>query len=132
MTILEQNIPDSYYSYCICGVRRSCTYGGIQRISNVSQIVVPFMAVFYILAAMVLIIANIEKLPGALAYILQDAFGMKAVSGGDGVNRHSDAEGVARGIFSNEAGLGSAPRSSCGKDKRTCTSGTCYNDRNLY
>lgn len=84
--------------------------GGIHRISNVSQIVVPFMAVFYILAAMVLIIANIEKLPGALAYILQDAFGMKAVSGGALASiAIAMQKGVARGIFSNEAGLGSAP-----------------------
>lgn len=84
--------------------------GGIKRIANVSQIVVPFMAVFYILASMVLIIANIERLPGAFMYIIQDAFGMKAVSGGALASiAIAMQKGVARGIFSNEAGLGSAP-----------------------
>lgn len=84
--------------------------GGIQRISKVSQVVVPFMAVLYIVTVLVLIIANIEKLPGALATIVEYAFGAKAAAGGVlaaiGIAMQ---KGIARGIFSNEAGLGSAP-----------------------
>lgn len=84
--------------------------GGIQRIAKVSQVVVPFMAALYIVAVLVLIIANIEKLPGALATIVEYAFGAKAAAGGVlaaiGISMQ---KGIARGIFSNEAGLGSAP-----------------------
>ena len=84
--------------------------GGIQRIAKVSQVVVPFMAVLYIVAVLVLIIANIEKLPGALLTIVEYAFGAKAAAGGVlaaiGISMQ---KGIARGIFSNEAGLGSAP-----------------------
>ena len=84
--------------------------GGIQRIAKVSQVVVPFMAALYIVAVLVLIITNIEKLPGALATIVEYAFGAKAAAGGVlaaiGISMQ---KGIARGIFSNEAGLGSAP-----------------------
>ena len=84
--------------------------GGIQRISKVSQVIVPFMAVLYIVTILVLIIANIAKLPGALATIVEYAFGAKAAAGGVlaaiGIAMQ---KGIARGIFSNEAGLGSAP-----------------------
>ncbi len=84
--------------------------GGIQRISKVSQVIVPFMAILYIAAVLVLIITNIEKLPGALATIVEYAFGAKAAAGGVlaaiGISMQ---KGIARGIFSNEAGLGSAP-----------------------
>ena len=84
--------------------------GGIQRIAKVSQVVVPFMAALYIVAVLVLIITNIEKLPGALVTIVEYAFGAKAAAGGVlaaiGISMQ---KGIARGIFSNEAGLGSAP-----------------------
>lgn len=84
--------------------------GGLQRIAKVSQVVVPFMAIIYIVAVLILIIANIEKLPGALATIVEYAFGAKAAAGGVlatiGISMQ---KGIARGIFSNEAGLGSAP-----------------------
>lgn len=84
--------------------------GGIKRISSVSQVVVPFMAILYILAAMVIIVTNIEKLPGALSLIVRDAFGLEAVAGGAFASMAiAMQKGVARGIFSNEAGLGSAP-----------------------
>lgn len=84
--------------------------GGIQRISSVSQVVVPFMAVLYILASLILIIANIEKLPGAFVEIIESAFGIRSIAGGAFASiAMSMQKGVARGIFSNEAGLGSAP-----------------------
>ena len=84
--------------------------GGIKRISSVSQVIVPFMAILYIVAVLVLIVTNIEKLPGALATIVEYAFGVKAVAGGVLSSiAISMQKGIARGIFSNEAGLGSAP-----------------------
>lgn len=84
--------------------------GGIKRISSVSQVVVPFMAILYVIAAVVLIFANIEKLPAALSLIIQEAFGLKAAAGGMFASiAIAMQKGVARGIFSNEAGLGSAP-----------------------
>ena len=84
--------------------------GGIKRISGVSQIVVPFMAVIYIVVCFVLIITNIEKLPTAIKTIFTEAFSFKAIAGGSGpAILVAIKNGVARGIFSNESGLGSAP-----------------------
>lgn len=84
--------------------------GGIKRISGVSQVVVPFMAIIYIVACFSLIIINIDKLPGAVATVVKSAFGVRAAAGGIGASMIvAIQKGVARGIFSNEAGLGSAP-----------------------
>ncbi|MDE6020058.1 MAG: alanine:cation symporter family protein [Ruminococcus sp.] len=84
--------------------------GGIKRISSVSQVVVPFMAVLYILFALILVIMNITKIPDAVVTIVKSAFGLDAVAGGAiGSMMIAMQKGVARGIFSNEAGLGSAP-----------------------
>ena len=84
--------------------------GGIKRISSVSQIIVPFMAILYILAVVTLLICNITKIPAALAEIIQGAFGIKPIAGGMLASMIiSMRSGVARGIFSNESGLGSAP-----------------------
>lgn len=84
--------------------------GGIKRISSVSQVVVPFMAILYILAVVTLLICNITKIPAALAEIIQGAFGIKPIAGEMLASMIiSMRSGVARGIFSNESGLGSAP-----------------------
>ena len=84
--------------------------GGLKRISSVSQVVVPFMAILYVLTVVVLIICNITKLPAAIAEVVTSAFGAKAMAGGAlGAVLISMKNGIARGIFSNEAGLGSAP-----------------------
>lgn len=84
--------------------------GGLKRISSVSQVVVPFMAVLYVVACLTLIITNIKLLPGAVVEIVKDAFGARAVAGGVGASiAIAIQKGVARGIFSNESGLGSAP-----------------------
>lgn len=84
--------------------------GGIKRISSVSQVVVPFMAVIYILLCVTLIICNIKEIPQAIATVIKGAFQPSAVTGGVvGSMFVAMQKGVARGIFSNEAGLGSAP-----------------------
>ena len=84
--------------------------GGIQRIANVSQIIVPFMAIIYVVISVVLLICNITEIPHAIVVIVKSAFNPQAVAGGvAGSMIVAMQKGVARGIFSNEAGLGSAP-----------------------
>lgn len=84
--------------------------GGLQRISKVAEVVVPFMAVLYVAAALLVILFNITKVPAAIVEIVQSAFGMRAAAGGAlGAMVMAMQKGIARGIFSNEAGLGSAP-----------------------
>ncbi|MCI5944734.1 MAG: sodium:alanine symporter family protein [Eubacterium sp.] len=84
--------------------------GGIKRIASVSQVIVPFMAAAYILSALIILVLNFKAIPGALVEIIQGAFGIRAVAGGAlGAMMVAMQKGIARGIFSNEAGLGSAP-----------------------
>lgn len=85
--------------------------GGLQRIARVSEIVVPFMAVIYIVCGMLILITNVSAIPNAIYQIFVGAFNPQAVAGGIvGVSvKVAVQKGVARGIFSNEAGLGSAP-----------------------
>ena len=84
--------------------------GGLKRISTVASVVVPFMAILYVAAALVILICNITKIPAAIVLIVQSAFGLKAAAGGMmGAMIVAMQKGIARGIFSNEAGLGSAP-----------------------
>lgn len=85
--------------------------GGIKRISSVSEKLVPFMAVFYFIASIVVILINIVNIPDAIKLIFDNAFNIKAGVGGVGGYTIIVAMryGVARGVFSNEAGLGTAP-----------------------
>jgi len=85
--------------------------GGIKSIGRVTEKFVPIMAVFYIVGGFICIIMNIGQLPEGLSLILKQAFSLEAVGGGIGgtVIAHAMRYGVARGVFSNEAGLGSAP-----------------------
>ena len=84
--------------------------GGIQRIAKVSEVIVPFMAVLYVGLAVIIIITNITAVPAALASIVKSAVTGRALAGGAvGSVFVAMQKGVARGIFSNESGLGSAP-----------------------
>ncbi len=84
--------------------------GGLKRISKVAEFVVPFMAIIYVVAALIIIVCNITEVPGAFVTIVKSAFGLKAVAGGAlGAMIVAMQKGIARGIFSNEAGIGSAP-----------------------
>lgn len=84
--------------------------GGLQRISKVAEVIVPFMAVLYVAFAVLLLLFNLDKVPAALAEIIRGAFNPSAVTGGAvGTVFVAMQKGIARGIFSNEAGLGSAP-----------------------
>lgn len=84
--------------------------GGIKRIADVSQIVVPFMSVLYVVFCLALVICNIRQIPEAVVVIVKGAFNPQSVTGGVvGTMFIAMQKGVARGIFSNESGLGSAP-----------------------
>lgn len=85
--------------------------GGIKRIAKVSEIVVPFMAVAYVLFALIILMSNITAIPNAIVLIVKSAFAPNAVLGAAaGVTlKMAMQKGIGRGIFSNEAGLGSAP-----------------------
>ncbi len=84
--------------------------GGVKRIANVSQIVVPFMAIIYIVFVLILVFTNLSEVPAAFKTIVVAAFNPQAITGGAvGSFLVAMQKGVARGIFSNEAGLGSAP-----------------------
>lgn len=84
--------------------------GGIKRISAVAEKVVPFMAILYVCIALIIIITHITAVPAAIVTIVQSAFGLRAAAGGAmGAMIVAMQKGIARGIFSNEAGIGSAP-----------------------
>ena len=84
--------------------------GGLKRIARVSTVVVPFMAVSYIAICLLVMVGNLEKIPGAALLIVKAAFNPAAVTGGAiGTMFIAMQKGIARGIFSNEAGLGSEP-----------------------
>ena len=85
--------------------------GGIKRISSISQIIVPFMAIIYVLSVLVILICNVSAIPAAVAEIVTDAFdfSIDEVAGGVVGILIAMKSGISRGIFSNEAGLGSAP-----------------------
>lgn len=85
--------------------------GGIKRIAGVTEKLVPFMAAFYIIGAIVILILNITHIPGAFALIFGSAFSAKAAVGGfaGATLKQVMKMGIARGVFTNEAGLGSAP-----------------------
>ncbi|MEL6479410.1 MAG: alanine/glycine:cation symporter family protein [Pseudomonadota bacterium] len=91
-------------------------FGGIHRIAQTADIVVPVMAVLYIAMALFIILINIGSLPGVIYSIVANAFGWEeAVGGGMGA---AIAQGLRRGLFSNEAGLGSAPNVAATADVR--------------
>ena len=84
--------------------------GGLKRIANVSTVIVPFMAVFYVLICGFILLGNLSKLTAAFELIIRAAFNPRAFTGGMvGTIFIAMQKGIARGIFSNEAGLGSAP-----------------------
>ena len=85
--------------------------GGMRRIASVNEKLVPFMAIFYVVCSIVALIVNFDKIPDAFALIFREAFNFKAAAGGTAgygimLAMHY---GFSRGVFSNEAGLGSAP-----------------------
>ncbi len=81
--------------------------GGIERIGKVTEVVVPFMAIVYVSGALVILLVHFGEIPAALGVIFNDAFTGQAVAGG--ALGTVIQKGISRGVFSNEAGLGTAP-----------------------
>jgi AGCS family alanine or glycine:cation symporter len=86
-------------------------FGGIRKVAKTAEILVPFMALAYLTLAFIVVFLNLEKVPAALFLIFDSAFGVQeAVAGGVGYTlSQSVINGIERGLFSNEAGMGSAP-----------------------
>lgn len=85
-------------------------FGGIKQIARVAEIVVPFMAIAYLLMAVIVIAMNIDQVPAMFSLIISSAFGLQEAAGGiTGGIAAAMLNGVKRGLFSNEAGMGSAP-----------------------
>ena len=105
------NIPIVVTTIIITVVVALITLGGIKRISTVSEAVVPFMAILYVVGALLVLFFNFDKIPSAISLVIQSAFNPKAALGGaTGITvTIAMQKGIGRGIFSNESGLGSAP-----------------------
>lgn len=89
-------------------------FGGAHRISTVSSILVPVMASIYILLGLIIFFANIDKVPGVLAVCFSEAFDFQSIIGGFAGS--CMVIGIKRGLFSNEAGMGSAPNAAAAAD----------------
>ena len=95
--------------------------GGLKRIAKVSEKVIPLMVVLYVCFAFVLVAYNVAHIPSAVATIVKSAFGWQAAAGGAlGAIIVAMQKGIARGIFSNEAGLGSAPIAAAAAQTQEC------------
>ncbi|MBE6416617.1 MAG: alanine:cation symporter family protein [Akkermansiaceae bacterium] len=100
-------IPPSYMGTVLTLITAAIIFGGIQSIARVSSIIVPFMALGYIALALVIIIMNITEIPAVFSLIISHAFGWEqGLAGGVGA---AIQQGIRRGLYSNEAGMGSAP-----------------------
>ncbi|MEF1253857.1 MULTISPECIES: sodium:alanine symporter family protein [unclassified Vibrio] len=102
---------DTYVGIVVVLLSSIVIFGGIKRIARVAELIVPVMALAYLLLAMFVMVINIEKLPAVLTLIFKSAFGLQeAAAGGLGYAiAQAMINGVKRGLFSNEAGMGSAP-----------------------
>lgn len=105
------NVPGYITGIIVTAFTFLVIIGGIKRIGNVTIKLVPFMAIFYFIAVSIIIFSNIDKLGSVISLILQSAFNPSAAAGGfaGAMLRDAIRFGVARGVFSNESGLGSAP-----------------------
>ena len=100
-------VDNTIMGIILTGLTVLIIFGGIQRIAKVSSIIVPLMALGYILLAFTIVLMNITRLPEVIEIIIANAFGWEqALGGGIGI---ALMQGIKRGLFSNEAGMGSAP-----------------------
>ncbi len=87
-----------------------CLYGGGKRVVRLTEIIVPFMGIFYVLISLIIIIAHLKLIPLMFVEIFRDAFDFKSIFGG--ISGSCMIYGIKRGLYSNEAGVGSAPNAS--------------------
>ncbi len=105
------NVPVWITGIALTVIAACVILGGVRRIASVNEKMVPFMAVFFVVCSIVALILNIKEIPAAFALIFKEAFNFKAAAGGvAGYGIMAAMQyGFSRGVFSNEAGLGSAP-----------------------
>lgn len=120
------NIPPWSIGIVVAAIALIVFIGGVKRIASVTEKVVPFMALLYVVGALIVIFANVTKVPQAFGQIFVGAFNPQAVTGGViGITIQKAMRfGVARGLFSNEAGMGSTPHAhALAKVKHPCDQG---------
>lgn len=101
------NVPRVLLGLLITAITAGIIFGGVKRIARAAEIIVPLLAIPYVLMALYIIVTNFTQIPNVLFLIVSDAFGLRpALGGGFGA---ALLIGVQRGLFSNEAGMGSAP-----------------------
>lgn len=111
------------------------TIGGIKRIANVAEKIIPLMCLLYIGGVVVILITHLNVIPQVIVLIIESAFNPQAALGGGlGITMTMAMQkGISRGIFSNESGLGSAPiAAAAAKTDSCCRTGTSFNDWNIY
>ena len=115
-------LPVAVASIIITVLVALVTLGGIKSIAKVAEILVPFMAVFYILGSLIILGLHIKLLPQTIALVVKSAFTPTAATGGflGATMMLALRNGVARGVFSNESGLGSAPIASAAAKTNSC------------
>jgi AGCS family alanine or glycine:cation symporter len=111
-------IPEGVSGLVVMGAAGAVIFGGIRRIATVAEFVVPFMAIAYLTVGLLVVVTNISEVPGALGLIVSSAFGAGEVAGGAIGYTVAQAiqNGAKRGLFSNEAGQGSAPNAAATAD----------------
>ncbi|WP_186430789.1 sodium:alanine symporter family protein [Clostridium sp. BSD9I1] len=116
------NVPTITTGFIITCLVALVTLGGIKSIAKVSEKVVPFMAIMYIVATLIILVVNIKLVPAALALVIKSAFTPSAAVGGflGATVKQAIQNGVARGVFSNESGLGSAPIAAAAAKTKSC------------
>ena len=100
-------LPDWLVGLVLVAATAVIVFGGVKRIVKVTELVVPIMATFYILVAFYIVLTNLSEIPAVFNLIMSHAFGLKEVVGG-GIGA-AMMQGIRRGLFSNEAGMGSVP-----------------------
>ena len=104
------NIPLVVTGVILMALMAFMALGGLKRVASFTEFLVPFMSIFYIIGAVVIIVLNFDQIGGAFVSIFKGAFGFNAVAGGaiGSTIMLAAQKGIARGVFSNEAGLGSS------------------------
>ncbi|NME36515.1 sodium:alanine symporter family protein [Fusobacterium sp. FSA-380-WT-3A] len=105
------NIPTVVTGACLICLLMAITLGGLKRVANIATSLVPMMSIFYIVVGLLVILLNIQAVPSVFAKIFSEAFSFEAVAGGTGgyVMTRALQYGITRGMYSNEAGEGTAP-----------------------
>ena len=112
------NIPTVVTGVVLAVIAALVVLGGIKRIAKVTEKLVPFMAIFYIAGCLIIFVMNFRHIPYVFSSIFKSAFSFSAVAGGVGgyIIKRAVTMGFKRGVFSNEAGLGSSVMVNCASD----------------